>query len=121
MSVDRVREYLEDNGYPRHLVEGGRDGLIRRWREFVTEVEKGYRHGLEDYRNDLDLRMIIEQAKAGDSEVRELDERLRAMLTPLKKRLWESGPGKPFWDFGYPRNASGQLLRDLKLEGIDIK
>ena len=121
MSIDRVREYLDENGYARHLVEGGREGLIRRWREFVNEVEKGYKLGLEDYRNDLDLRMIIEYAKAGDGEVRELDERLRAMLVPTKKRLWESGAGKPFWDFGYPRNASGQLLRDLKLEGIDIK
>ena len=121
MSADLVREYLEDNGYPRHLVEGGRAGLIDRWREFVAEVEKGYARGLEDYRNDLDLRMIIELAKAGDSEVRELDERLRKMLVPVKKRLWESGPGKPFWDFGYPRNASGPLLRDLKLEGIDVK
>jgi len=121
MSADRVREYLEDNGYPKHVVEGGREGLIRRWREFVDEVEKGYKRGLEDYRNDLDLRMIIQLAEAGDGEVRELDERLRKLLTPTKQRLWESGPGKPFWDFGYPRNASGQLLRDLKLEGIEIK
>ena len=121
MSTDRVREYLEDNGYPRHLVEGGREGLIRRWRQFVEEVEKGYKHGLEDYRNDLDLRMIIELAGAGNAEVRELDERLKRMLVPLKQRLWESGPGKPFWDFGYPKNASANLLRDLKLEGIDIK
>ena len=112
MSLDRVKEYLEDNGYPRHIVEGGRDGLIRRWREFVAEVEKGYARGLEDYRNDLDLRMIIKLAAAEDAEIRQLDERLQKMLKPLKKRLWESGPGKPFWDFGYPRNASGPLLRD---------
>jgi hypothetical protein len=120
MSLDRVQEYLEDNGYPRHIVEGGRDGLIRRWREFVGEVEKGYARGLEDYRNDLDLRMIIKLAAAEDAEIRQLDERLQKMLKPIKKRLWESGPGKPFWDFGYPSNASGQLLRDLKLEGIDL-
>src|SRR5579872_1554036 len=121
MSIDRVREYLEDNGYPRHLVEGGREGLIRRWREFVDEVERGYKHGLEDYRNDLDLRMIIELAEAGDPEVVALDERLKKMLVPIEKRLWESGPGTPFWDFGYPSNASGQLLRDLRSEGIGIK
>jgi hypothetical protein len=121
MSLDRVREYLEDNGYPRHLIEGGREGLIRRWREFVTEVEQGYTRGLEDYRNDLDLRRIIQLADAVDAEVRELDERLRRILTPTKQRVWESGPDHPFWDFGYPRNASGEFLRDLKLEGIDIK
>jgi hypothetical protein len=120
MSLDRVQVYLDDNGYPRHIVEGGRDGLIRRWREFVAEVEKGYARGLEDYRNDLDLRMIIKMAGAEDAEIRQLDERLQKMLKPIKKRLWESGPGKPFWDFGFPSNASGQLLRDLKLEGIDL-
>jgi hypothetical protein len=121
MSSDQVRDYLEDNGYPRHLVEGGREGLIRRWREFVAEVEKGYKLGLEDYRNDLDLRMIIAMAGAEDAEVRALDERLRKALVPMKQRLWESGPGEPFWDFGYPRNASGQLLQDLKLEGIETQ
>src|ERR1700688_4899991 len=92
MSLDRVRESLEDNGYPRHIVEGGRDGLIRRWREFVAEVEKGYTRGLEDYRNDLDLRMIIQMAAPDDAEIRALDARLQKMLRPLKKRLWESGP-----------------------------
>ena len=101
------------------MVDGGRAGLVARWREFVAQVKKGYALGLEDYRNDLDLRMIIKQAQAEDGEVRELDERLKAMLKPTKKRLWESGEGKPFWDFGYPKNASGQLLRGLKLEGIE--
>lgn len=120
MNADRVKEYLSENGYPRHVVEGGREGLVRRWREFVGEVEKGYKGNLEDYRNDLDLRMIIELAGAGGEEVRALDERLRGMLVPAKQRLWESGAGEPFWDFGYPRNASGELLDDLKREGIYV-
>ena len=121
MSDAEITRYLRDNGYPEHIVRDGRAGLKRRWREFVDEVEHGYKRGLEDYRNDLDLRMIIQMAEAGDEEVRALDERLQKMLVPIDKRLWESGPGAPFWDFGYPSNASGQLLRDLKLEGIEVK
>ena len=56
----------------------GRAGLVRRWREFVEQVERGYRLGLEDYRNELDIRGILELAGAVNEEVRALDERLRS-------------------------------------------
>ena len=113
MSDEELREYLADNGYPRHVVEAGREGLIRRWREFVAEVEHGYEYGLEDYRNDLDLRGVI--AMLGlDHEVGDADKRLAAMLTACDVRVWESASLHPFWDFGYPKNASGRLLSDLR-------
>ena len=47
-------------------VKGAR-GLVRRWREFVEQVERGYSLGIEDYRNDLDVRGIIALAKADDA------------------------------------------------------
>jgi hypothetical protein len=118
MPPDPVRDFLKANGYPPHLVKGGRAGLVGRWREFVESVEKGYKLNLEDYRNDLDLRAIIKRAKVEDTAVRTLDERLKKVLKPAKKRIWESNRGKPFWDFGYPSNASGELLADLKAEGL---
>ena len=34
--------YLEDNGYPPHVVRGGAEGLIARWQDFRAEVEAGY-------------------------------------------------------------------------------
>ncbi len=37
----------------------GGEGLVRRWRDFVAQVEKGYPLGLDDYRNDLDVRTLI--------------------------------------------------------------
>jgi hypothetical protein len=117
MTDEEVREYLADNGYPRHVVEAGRDGLIARWREFVQEVERGYEYGLEDYRNDLDLRGVI--AMLGlDHEVEDADKRLSSMLTATELRVWESASLHPFWDFGYPRNASGRLLQDLRRAGL---
>lgn len=117
MTDAEIQQYLDDNGYPRHVVEGGLPGLIDRYRKFVAEVERGYEFSIFDYRNDLDGRAIIELIGAGD-QVRDLDARLEHMLTAREKRVWESAPGEPFWDFGYPRNARGDLLRDLQSEGF---
>jgi hypothetical protein len=117
MTDSQLRDYLRENGYPEHIVRGGRKGLVERWKKFAEEVKQGYRFGLEDYRNDLDLRGVI--ALIGqDEEVREADERLHAMLTATDQRVWESFGGDPFWDFGYPRNATGELLRDLRAAGL---
>ncbi|MEO7651687.1 MAG: hypothetical protein ABIZ80_14570, partial [Bryobacteraceae bacterium] len=83
----------------------------------VKDVAVGYKLGLEDYRNDLDLRSIISLAGL-DAEVKEADERLRSLLTATENRVWESSHENPFWDYGYPRNANGELLKDLKAEGL---
>jgi hypothetical protein len=112
-----IEAYLRENGYPEHVCGAGRAGLIAMWGEFVGELERGYPRGLEDYRRDLDLRAIL--ALAGlDAQVQELDARFERMVIARHTRVWESGPGDPFWDFGYPGNASGALLEDLKAEGL---
>lgn len=112
----KIQEYLRENGYPEHVVREGRAGLVRKWREFVEQVERGYSLGLEDYRNDLDVRAILRLAGVEDEEVLALDERLKKLLVHCDKRVWESAPGEPFWDFGYPRNAGPDLLEDLRSE-----
>ncbi len=112
MNDEEMAAYLRENGYPEHVVRAGPAGLIERWAKFVTEVEHGYKSGLEDYRNDLDLRGII--AMLGlDAEVAEPDRRFEALLIHRDKRVWESSAAAPFWDFGYPSNAGDQLLEDL--------
>jgi len=118
MTDAQLRDYLSENGYPEHIVREGREGLLRRWREFIEQVERGYPLGIEDYRNDLDVRGIIALAKADDAEVDALDERLKKLLTAEDMRVWESGPGDAFWDFGYPRNAGADLLDDLRREKL---
>jgi hypothetical protein len=118
MTDPQVRHYLSENGYPEHIVREGRAGLVRRWREFVAQAERGYSLGIEDYRNDLDVRGIIALAKADDAEVQALDERLRKLLTATGVRVWESGPDNAFWDFGYPHNAGPDLLDDLRREKL---
>jgi hypothetical protein len=117
MNDEEMAAYLRENGYPEHIVRAGRAGLIERWGKFVAEAERGYRFGLEDYRNDLDLRGII--AMLGlDAEVAELDRRFEALLTARDQRVWESSAADPFWDFGYPRNAGADLMQDLRNEGL---
>ncbi len=112
-----IEAYFRENGYPEPICRAGRAGLVARWDRFVGQVERGYPSGLEDYRKDLDLRAIL--ALVGlDAEVKEPDERFARLLTAPTTRVWESGPGDPFWDFGYPRNAAGALLDDLKAEGL---
>ena len=114
----KIDDYLRDNDYPEHVVREGRKGLVRKWREFVEQSERGYSLGLEDYRNDLDVRAILALADVEDDEILALDERLKKLLIATDRRVWESAPGDPFWDFGYPKNAAGQLLKDLKAEGL---
>jgi hypothetical protein len=118
MTDAQVRHYLSENGYPEHIVREGRAGLLRRWREFVEQVERGYSLGIEDYRNDLDVRGILALAKADDAEVHALDERLRKLLTATSVRVWESGPDDALWDFGYPSNAGPDLIEDLRNEKL---
>ncbi len=117
MTDDEVRSYLEQNGYPEHLVRGGRAGLLRRWSHFAGEVERGYPHHLEDYRNDLDLRALI-RLTGLEAEAAEADARFEKLLTARHVRVWESAPGDPFWDFGYPQNAGPALIADLQREGL---
>ncbi|MEO8025138.1 MAG: hypothetical protein ABI823_01610 [Bryobacteraceae bacterium] len=119
MTEREIKQFLEDNGYPAHVIKGGKKGLLNRWRRFVDEVESGYRTGLEDYRNDLDIRSILALLKL-DTEVAEEDARLKKMLAHLDRRVWETDGDRKaaFWIFGYPKNASGDLLADLKVEGL---
>ncbi|HEY3739139.1 MAG TPA: hypothetical protein VGL53_04805 [Bryobacteraceae bacterium] len=117
MDEAAIQQYLEDNGYPAHVVEAGAAGLVRRFRDFVAEVEAGYAYGLHDYRNDLDIRGLIGLFGL-DSEVADEDQRLNAMLIGRDHRIWESGAGDAYWDFGYPRNAGRWLMRDLRTAGL---
>lgn len=117
MDEAAIQQYLEDNGYPPHVVEAGAPGLVRRFRDFVAEVESGYSFGLHDYRNDLDIRGLIHLFGL-DAEVTDEDQRLHAMLMGREHRVWESGAGDAYWDFGYPRNAGRWLMRDLRTAGL---
>jgi hypothetical protein len=114
---DPVRRKLRERGAAEHIVREGGEGLVRRWRRFIEQVEKGYPLGLDDYRNDLDTRMFI--AFAGlDGQVSQEDARLREILTGVDRPVWASEIPGAFWVRGYPRNACGELRDDLISEGF---
>jgi hypothetical protein len=114
---DSVRGILRARGVADHIVRRGAAGLIEAWRDFVAQVERGYPQGLEDYRNDLDLRTLIEVAQIG-SDVAEEDARFRRMLTGTDRAVWSSDLPGAFWVMGYPSNAAGELLADLRAESF---
>jgi len=118
MTEAEVKEFLRENGYPAHVVKGGRKGLIERWDAFVAEVERGYTLHLEDYRNDLDLRAILSRLGM-QSDVEEMDQRLRRCLVFSEESIWDCDDNPDaFWLYGYPRNARGDLREDLEAEGF---
>ncbi|HWE00244.1 MAG TPA: hypothetical protein VG345_14430, partial [Bryobacteraceae bacterium] len=63
---DDIRDRLRARGAADYIVREGAEGLLSRWRAFVHAVETGYRFGLDDYRNDLDIRSLIEAAGLAD-------------------------------------------------------
>jgi len=110
---EAVGAILRERGAAAHVVRGGAEGLIAAWRRFVDQVEAGYPLGLDDYRNDLDLRTLIGAAGLGD-EVADEDARLRGLLVHTDVAVWSSDIPEAFWVLGYPGNASGELLADLR-------
>jgi hypothetical protein len=56
---DPVRKYCLQKGYARHVVEGGLDYLITKWEKIVARMVSGYPFGIDDFRNDMDLRRIL--------------------------------------------------------------
>ncbi len=112
-SDNSVRAFLRRRGAAAHVVSGGAEALIAGWKRFVGQVEAGYKFGLDDYRNDLDIRGLIEAAGLAD-HVADDDRRFRAALTHTDVAIWSSDQPNAFWVNGYPANASGALLDDLK-------
>ncbi|HVW87186.1 MAG TPA: hypothetical protein VHB50_21010 [Bryobacteraceae bacterium] len=116
-NADPVREKLRQRGAAEHVIRDGADGLISRWREFVGQAEQGYPFGLADYRNDLDTRTLIGFVGLAD-RVRSEDERFRSLLRHSDRAVWSSDAADAFWVYGYPANAAGELLDDLRREGL---
>lgn len=116
MKDTEVKALLKEQGFPEHVWKSGKKGIIERWEKFVSEVEAGYRLHLEDYRNDLDLRAII--ARVGlEKDAADADRRLRSCLVFSADSVWDCEITEAWWIFGYPKNAKGDLLKDLKAQG----
>jgi hypothetical protein len=117
MTEEEAREYLKKRGCPEFVWQGGIERLIQRWGDFVAEVEHGYCPDclVEEYWNDLDTRELIHDI-GHDSEVKDLDERFAAMLTAkhIKHGHTDRASDYDFWNYGYPKNAAGFFLDEIK-------
>lgn len=117
MNDQEIREYLKNRGCPEYVWSGGREGLTQRWRNFVEDVEKGYspRCCIEEYWSDLGIRELIHDI-GSEGEVQDLDERFVASLTArnIKHRHVDRDSEYDFWNYGYPKNASGFFLEEVK-------
>jgi hypothetical protein len=117
MTEEQAKEYLKNRGCSRAVWEGGTERLLQQWADFVVSVEDGYcsRCSVDEYWNDLTTRELIHDI-GEDDKVRELDKRFRAMLTAthIKHRYQERQSTYDFWNYGYPKNASGFFLEHIK-------
>lgn len=117
MTEEQVQHYLRTRGYPDHIWKRGTEGVVQRWKDFVAEVEKGYCPDclIDEYWNDLDKRELV-HALGYDQEVTEADERFRALLTAtnIKHYHRDRNSDYDFWNYGYPKNASGFFLEEIK-------
>jgi hypothetical protein len=117
MTEEQIKKYLFDKGCPELVWRGGGQGLVKQWADFVSEVESGYGSNclIHEYWNDLGVRELIHDVGL-DLEVHALDHRFVAALTATDIKHCHSGrqTDYDFWNYGYPKNASGYFLEDIK-------
>lgn len=103
--------------------------LLKAWATIVSEVEQGYKLGIEDYTNDLAIRDILQEliqilSPDGQVVLKQLIEPMDARFLqatrpvdrPLLPPLGDESLG--FWWYRIPKEAGEDLLRDLHREGF---
>lgn len=102
--------------------------LLDRWCRFVDEVETGFKHRLDEYTYELSLRDEIETIIKSvperlANEIRQYvavsDHRFRFATRETTKPLLPAvdSPDKYWWS-RIPKLLEGELLEDLKTDGI---
>ena len=116
MTEKEIKEILKNNGWAQHVYEGGSKYLLKKWKAIVEDVEKGYHPNsiLEEYWNDLATRSAIYLVGLGQN-VKDLDQRFKNAVTGTNVKIWENNDGEnEFWHYGYPKNAKGNFLAEIK-------
>lgn len=126
-SLDNALEALECGRFSRFLLH-----LLRRWDSVTKEIATGYRGNLDEFRNDMDARMILaELLEAVSGQVHEAiaerirvdDARFMAATTPLagNKHIWGRAAylaGDGFWYRRMPIRMERELEEDLAEDGL---
>lgn len=126
----KIKSILKEQGCFDYVITEGIYGLLARWETFVEECEKGYFDLIEEYRNDLTTRDLIEMIFDAVEDtslinklkvvVNSLDQRFLVLLVDRDKCIWGK-PNEPkyaekkyWWYWGIVKNAKGDLLRILQ-------
>ncbi len=132
--LDPVRRALADRGCPEAVVQGGLDGLLRRWKMTVDSVVAVYALSLDDYLNDMDVRdaLAVTLPLADESEARvarerleEIDERFRS-VTVATGCLWGEDveeddaldPAREWWYYRRPIQLNSEFADELVAWGL---
>jgi hypothetical protein len=118
MTDEQVQAYLRKKGWPERVALAGREYLTQSWKDFVDSVEDSERTRnwlIDDYWIKLRMRDLIHEIGC-DDRVKEADERFRKILTGLHIKHYERDRQSDydFWNYGYPRNATGFFLEQIK-------
>jgi len=127
---DAVRELLKERKAADHIVKGGLEGLVDGWETTVKTAQKGYTHGLDEWRNEVDARNILAAAMEVAHPAQKKSMKLR--LDAADAKFWkacESCDGsvwgaaqaerekwtatKEWWYFLAPKKAGDELTSDL--------
>ena len=105
---DPVADFLSARGCPVSVIDGGLGGLVSRWERLGDAIAAGYRLGLDDYRNDVDARQIIDAAWAVADEagraplaprLQAADARFRRLTRAMSRCLWGNAAARrEGWD-----------------------
>jgi hypothetical protein len=129
-STNKVADALRARGVSERVLAGGLAGLVASWERFATELERGYAGGLDEWRNDVDVRDILDEAlrAASADERRALRRRARIADARVRKLLVQSGrclwgaqnaashgwnPGRQWWYFLEPKTKNAELAREI--------
>jgi len=117
MTEAEIQEYLKGRGCRERVWKGGSARLIDRWERFVSRVEQGDTSDwlYPEYWNFLCIREMIHDIGC-DSRVIDADRRFASVLTAthIKHSYEDRNSDYDFWNYGYPKNASGYFYEEVK-------
>jgi hypothetical protein len=123
----RVEAYLRKRECPDWVVEAGLEGLVERWEETASSMEKGYKLGLADFLNDMDVRQLIADClpRAPERERKNMKKRviladalIKKSLKPAAGCIWGRGEAKRqkwtarrnWWYYRLPRRPGPEFI-----------
>jgi len=123
LTNEEVVALQRDKGWSGRFWPLGRDSLIQRWNNFVNAIEQGQASNwlIDDYRILLECRELIHEI-GSDHRVAAADEKLRSILTAtnIKHTYRDRNTMYDFWNYGYPRNATGFFLEQIKCHILEL-